>query len=48
MTNTKGSCILEYLDHTYEYHSTKEGRSYWICWKCGDVEFENEDTSHGG
>lgn len=41
------SCILP-LEHYWEYHSTQEGMSYWVCWHCGTVTFETEDTSHGG
>lgn len=36
------------LIHNKEYHSTQDGKSYWVCWMCGEVEFEFEDTSHGG
>lgn len=31
-------------DHVQEYHSTNDGKSYWICWLCGKVVFEMEDT----
>ncbi len=35
------------MEHIPEYHSTIEGKSYWVCWVCGLVEFEFEE-SHGG
>lgn len=45
---TKVNCIIEYLDHKYEYHKTEEGNSYYVCWRCGDVQWEAEDAGHGG
>ena len=48
MLNEKTKCLPKYLEHVYEYHSTDEGRSYWCCWRCGDVIFEFEDTGAGG
>lgn len=41
-------CFPKYLRCDWEYHSTEEGRSYYVCWRCGEVRFDFEDTRAGG
>lgn len=31
-------------EHKQEYHMTSDGKSYYVCWLCGKVEFVMEDT----
>lgn len=43
----ESKCIGE-MEHKLEYLKTEEGKSYYKCSICNDVEWVAEDTGSGG
>ena len=37
-------CLNELLDHKYGFTVAQDGTVTWVCWNCGDIKIEFEDS----
>lgn len=38
-------CLVDNLEHNYQFVTAESGQLYWICKNCGDVAIEYEDST---